>query len=263
MIAGDATIYRSQLKSRAESAAHRLRFALPLLSLTTAREAMAPPRLVLPTEATVAEALQALTGQHLPGAPVIDDDGCFCGRVVVAQLSEAPAENTVGRHVERREQAVDAAETLDTAAERLSTSGTSWLPVLDGDRVVGIDGMSELVGGYRRALATSLHRLTRTGKTVLVEERIADGSEVAGRTIADVPWSPGTVVIAVQRRDELLLVDGRTRLEQGDLVSALTHPDRGGATRQAARHRAARPIPRRTHRTYPARLISSLRRRGG
>jgi Trk K+ transport system NAD-binding subunit len=84
--------------------------------------------------------------------------------------------------------------------------------------------MSELVGGYRRALATSLRRLTRTGKTVLVEERIADGSEVAGRTISEVPWSPGTVVIALQRGDELLLVDGGTRLEHGDLVSALTHP---------------------------------------
>ena len=144
--------------------------------------------------------------------------------MTTAQLGEAPPKETAGQHAERREHAVDATETLDSVSERLSTSGTSWLPVIDGDQVVGIVGMSELVGGYRRALATSLRRLTRTGKTVLVEERIADGSEVAGRTIADVPWSPGTVVIAIQRGDELLLVDGRTRLECGDLVSALTHP---------------------------------------
>jgi H+/Cl- antiporter ClcA len=224
LIAGDATIYRSQLKSRAESAAHRIRFALPLLSLTTAREVMSPPRLVLTAGRQASDALDALGEAHVPGAPVTDAGGGFCGRVSVAQLAEVPAEDTVGRHAERREQAVEASETLDSVAERLSTTGTSWLPVLDGDRVVGIVGMSELVGGYRRALATSLRRLTRAGKTVLVEERIAGGSEVAGRTIAEVPWSPGTVVIAVQRGDELLLVDGATRLEHGDLVSALTHP---------------------------------------
>ncbi|HET8527474.1 MAG TPA: chloride channel protein [Gaiellaceae bacterium] len=224
LIAGDATIYRSQLKSRAESAAHRLRFALPLLSLTTAREAMSPPRLVLPADRTVSDALEALSEVQVPGAPVVDGAGRFCGRVAAAQLAEAPAEDTVGQYAERREHATDAEETLDSVAERLSAGGTSWLPVLDGDRVVGIVGMSELVGGYRRALATSLRRLTRTGKTVLVEARVADGSDVAGRTIAEVPWSPGTVVIAVQRGEELLLVDGATRLEQGDLVSALTHP---------------------------------------
>jgi len=224
LIAGDKTIYRSQLKSRADSAAHRLRTALPLLSLTTAREAMSPPRLVLASDHTVSDALDALSAAHVPGAPVVDGAGGFCGRIAAAQLAEAPAENTIGQYAERREQATDSEETLDSVAERLSTGGTSWLPVLDGDQVVGIVGMSELVGGYRHALATSLRRLTRTGKPVLVEERVADGSDVAGSTIAEVPWSPGTVVIAVQRGEGLLLVDGATRLEQGDLVSALTHP---------------------------------------
>jgi H+/Cl- antiporter ClcA len=240
LIAGDATIYRSQLKSRAESAAHRLRFALPLLSLTTAGEAMAPPRLVLSAGDSVADALLALTEARLPGAPVVDADGRFCGRVAVEQLSEAPPEDAVGPHAEHREDAVERADTLDTAAERLSSSGTSWLPVVDGDRVAGIVGMNEVVGGYRRALASSLRRLTRTGKTVLVEERVADGSEAAGRTIAEVPWSPGTVVIAVQRRDELLLVDGRTRLEPGDLVSALAHPRTEESLR--VRLRGAAPV---------------------
>jgi hypothetical protein len=201
---------------------------------------MAPPRLVLSAGDSVADALLALTEARLPGAPVVDADGRFCGRVAVEQLSEAPPEDAVGPHAEHREDAVERADTLDTAAERLSSSGTSWLPVVDGDRVAGIVGMNEVVGGYRRALASSLRRLTRTGKTVLVEERVADGSEAAGRTIAEVPWSPGTVVIAVQRRDELLLVDGRTRLEPGDLVSALAHPRTEESLR--VRLRGAAPV---------------------
>jgi H+/Cl- antiporter ClcA len=240
LIAGDATIYRSQLKTRAESAAHRLRFALPLLSLTTAKEAMSPPRLVLRADARVADARRALAAAHVPGAPVTTTADAFCGRVSAAQLAAAPGGDPVGRHAERREQAVDAAETLDAVAERLSTTGTSWLPVLAGDAVVGIVGMSELVGGYRRTLATSLRRLTRTGKTVLVEERVAEDSEVAGRTIAEVPWSPGTVVISVERGGELLLVGGRTRLQRGDLVSALTHP----GTEESLRSRLRGAPPR-------------------
>lgn len=224
LIAGDATIYRSQLRTRADSAAHRLRLALPLLSLAAAREAMSPPRLVLAAATPVADARRKLADRSVPGAPVTDDAGAFCGRVSAAELADAPAEDSVGRHAQRRDQAVDVNETLDAVAERLSATGTSWLPVLAGDRVVGILGMGELVGGYRQALATSLRRLTNTGKTVLVEERVAGDSNVRGKTIADAGWPPGTVVISVQRGDQILLVNGSTRLERGDVVTALTHP---------------------------------------
>jgi H+/Cl- antiporter ClcA/predicted transcriptional regulator len=241
LVAGDATIYRSQLQTRADSAAHRLRFALPLLALTTAREVMSPARLVLDADAAVADARAALSDAHVPGAPVANGH-TFCGRVTAAELAHVPDDDPVGRHAARPELAVDGSEPLDTVAERLSTTGTSWLPVLERDRVAGIVGMSELVGGYRRALGASLRRLTRTGRTVLVEERVGDASDLAGRTVAELAWPPGTVVISLQRGGELLLVGGATRVERGDLVSALTHPDaedelrsrlRGGAAPQS------------------------------
>lgn len=224
LVVGEATIYRSQLKTRAESQAHRLRFALPLLSLTTAREAMSPPRLVLDASLPAADAVARLTAARVPGAPVVASDGTFCGRVTAAQLAAERPDLPVGRAAGRSEHSVDAGVTLDAVAERLSTAGTSWVPVLDRDRVVGIVGMTELLGGYRNALRVSLRRLTETGKTVLVEDVVAPQAEVAGRAIADVAWSPGTVVISIQRDGQLLLADGRTRLEAGDLVSALTHP---------------------------------------
>ena len=43
----DDTIYRSQLRSRAESPAHRILTGLPLLAMVTASQAMAPARCVL------------------------------------------------------------------------------------------------------------------------------------------------------------------------------------------------------------------------
>jgi Trk K+ transport system NAD-binding subunit len=53
--------------------------------------------------------------------------------------------------------------------------------------------------------------------------------------VAEVPWSPGTVVIAVQRGGQVLLVDGSTRFERGDVVSALTHPQTQEVLRERLR----------------------------
>ena len=232
LIAGDATIYRSQLKSRAESAAHRLRFAMPMLALTSAGDAMRPPRLVLSGAVPVEEARRLLDEAGVPGAPVVDRQGRFCGRVVKADLAEAAEEETAGRHARDSEVAVDATDTLEVAAERLSTRGTSWLPVLDHDRVVGIVGMTELIEGYRHALRSSLRRVARTGKTALVEAEVDPRSEVVGRTIADVEWSPGTVIVSIQRNGQLLLASGGTELRAGDLITAVTHPMTEAVLRQ-------------------------------
>ncbi|HKT45184.1 MAG TPA: chloride channel protein [Gaiellaceae bacterium] len=224
LMVGDSTIYRSQIKSRAESATHRLRVALPLLSLTTSAEAMAPPRLVLDAGLSAARARELLLHAGLRGAPVEDGNGRFCGTVSLHELAHLPIDATIGQHARSPERGVEADETLDVVAERLTTTGSSWLPVLERDKVVGILGMTELIGGYRRALATSLRRLTATGRTVLVEERVAEGSDVGGRRVSDVEWSPGTVIISIERDGQLLLVNSRTQLEPGDLVSALSHP---------------------------------------
>lgn len=231
LVVGEATIYRSQLKSRAESTAHRLRAALPLLSLTSASEAMVPPRLVLDAGVTTPEARELLLEAGVPGAPVQNQDGSFCGIVSLRQLADLPDGSQLGQHARSPERAVEAGESLDIAAERLSTTGSSWLPVLERDRVVGILGMTQLIGGYRRALAGSFRRLTATGRTRLVEERVAAESEVAGKRVSEVSWAPGTVILSIERNGQLMLVSGGTRLEAGDLVSALSHPQTASTLR--------------------------------
>jgi CBS domain-containing protein len=235
LIVGEASIYRSQLGTRADSTAHRIRFAMPLLSLTAAGEVMSLPRLVLTADTSAAAARRALAEEGVPGAPVLNARGRFCGRVDAGLLQDL--DGRIGKHAAENDLVVETTDTLEVAAERLSTSGTSWLPVLDGDRVVGIVGMRELIDGYRAALSSSLRRLTRTGKTVLVEATVAPASEVVGKTIAEVPWSPGTVVIAVQQDGQLVLASGRTAIAAGDTITALTHP----STEQTLRERLAGP----------------------
>lgn len=83
----DATIYRSQLRSRADSPAHRLQAGLPLLSGVTVTEVMAAPRLVLDYRRHARDALGALRSAGLPGAPVSGHRGVFVGIVTTAGLA--------------------------------------------------------------------------------------------------------------------------------------------------------------------------------
>ena len=64
----DDTIYRSQLKSRADAPAQRLLAGLPLLAAIPTTRAMAKPRVVLGAAASLAEADRALARErHLRG----------------------------------------------------------------------------------------------------------------------------------------------------------------------------------------------------
>ena len=86
----DATIYRSQLKSRAEVPAQRVLVGLPLLSWIPTKRAMPPPRLVLAADLSADEARAALSGAGVAGASVVDEEGRFEGAVLEAQLEGPP-----------------------------------------------------------------------------------------------------------------------------------------------------------------------------
>lgn len=60
LVVGDDQIYESQLRSRADSPAHRAAFGLPLLSLVIIADVMKPPRLVLPADTPTGEACRLL-----------------------------------------------------------------------------------------------------------------------------------------------------------------------------------------------------------
>ena len=79
LVVGDDTIYKSQLRSRADAPAHRAAFGLSLLSTVTVADVMTRPRLILPIDTPVNEATRLLTSQNLPGAPVVTADGELVG----------------------------------------------------------------------------------------------------------------------------------------------------------------------------------------
>ena len=82
----DDTIYRGQLKSRADAPAQRLLAGLPLLAAIPVARAMAEPRLVLTAGQSVDEARQALVRAGVPAAPVVDAASRFEGTVTRTDL---------------------------------------------------------------------------------------------------------------------------------------------------------------------------------
>ena len=77
----DDTIYRSQLKSRADAPAQRLLMGMPVLARIPVRQAMATPRLVITGGTSATTAHRRLTECELAGAPVIDGQGRFEGTI--------------------------------------------------------------------------------------------------------------------------------------------------------------------------------------
>ncbi len=82
----DDSIYRSQLRTRADSEASRLQFGLPLLSLVQVADAATPPRLVLRDDTRLQDARDMMQTSAVPGAPVVDKEGLYLGTVDLSRV---------------------------------------------------------------------------------------------------------------------------------------------------------------------------------
>jgi H+/Cl- antiporter ClcA len=136
---GDDTIYRSQLKSRAESPVQRLLVGMPLLANVVVRDAMASPRLVLSTRISPEEAWRRMTEAGVRGAPVVDETGRYLGvvhRDDGAHLGREPVPELTAL-VEVHVPTVGPTDRLDTALDALSTAPDAWVPVIDEHHQVG------------------------------------------------------------------------------------------------------------------------------
>ena len=220
LVVGEDSIYESQLRSRAESPAHRAAFGLPLLSSVTVADVMTPPRVTLPDTMSVDDATAVLEERRVPGAPVLADDGSFVGVLSLEHtaLPGAPS----GLDVDRSYPTVAPDRSLDAALDAMVSGGIRWIPVVAAGRLVGIVAMNEVIGGYRRALRRSLRLLPDVrGGSVLVEAPVSETSPFAGATVATAPWPRGSFLLSVDRHSQLITPLSDTRLEGGDIVMAV------------------------------------------
>lgn len=231
----DKTIYRSQLANRDEAVAARLKQGLPLLGRVPVEDAMAVPRLVLHEDDRVADAVDRLSAEGIPGAPVIDAQQRFLGTVALADLLSAAANNpgdALRRRVDATAPSVDTSATLDQAIDALPAT-VHWLTVLDDQRHVhGIVAFSDVVRAYHRALRVDARRMSRVASSAgLQDVRVGARSPLVGHRLDEQVLPNGVIVVAVRRSDAMLLGLGAVHLEAGDLVTVLVRPDRQDAIR--------------------------------
>jgi H+/Cl- antiporter ClcA len=237
LVVGDTTIYRSQLRSRRDSPAHRFSFGLPASSAVALHDVLARPRLVLAADIPAERALRQLRERGLPGAPVVNGDGAFIGSVQTRRLEQQVEEGrgtTVGRLADVEAMTVPADAALDAAVDAISTSKGGWVPVLDRDmRVVGIVAGPDLVAGWRMAMRSTIHRFGRAARNVaVVEATVEPGSRADGAGVDRLELPRGAVLVAVHRGADLTFATGDTVLRAGDVVSGFVRPQDEAAFRE-------------------------------
>ena len=244
----DDSIYRSQLRTRADSPARRLSFGLPLLATLKVGDVARPPAMVLGDRALAAQALAALRAAGAAGAPVVDPRGSYVGTVEAGRLARLVAAHpgaTIGAAVDRTTATVAASATLDVGLDALVQAGGGWVPVTGGDRrVVGALLANDLISGYHRTLDSYAGYVYNvTPEALAVEERVGHGSPVAGHQVRDAGLPAGCMVVTVQHRGVLTYATGSTELARGDVISALVPAGEAGRFRQLVRGDDRPPEP--------------------
>jgi CIC family chloride channel protein len=226
---GDDTIYRSQLKSRADAPAQRLLVGMPLLANVPVSQAMAPPRLVVHSRTSLPVARGQIQGSGVPGVPVVDDQGRFEGAVSLADLDQLDDQDahTIDAAVDASAPTVSGSAHLDVALDALTSASQHWVAVLDNDRaVIGTIAMSDIVRGYRLGLLASLRQLDGTDDAAGTHDVEID----ARSSLVDIPLRraglpEGVIVTSVQRGRDLIVPGGDTVLRGGDRLVVIGGPE--------------------------------------
>jgi CBS domain-containing protein len=219
LVVGDRTIYRSQLRNRADSPAHQFRFALPLMASISVSDAVRVPRLVLSADETVGVAAARLTAAGLPGAPVVDHATVLKGSVALDDLLEIDPGRLL-RELDLASFSVPLVDGVDVAVEVLSESHRSWIPVTADERLAGVLSVRDLLAAYRSALAANVRRVRAVDdSSSLVEAEIGDDSTLVGRTVAEARWPRDVVLVSIARADRIIVPRGDVSLQSGDRLT--------------------------------------------
>jgi len=222
----DDTIYRSQLRSRAESPAHRILTGLPLLGAARASQAMAVPRCVVPSSADVATALSMLEASGVEGAPFVGAEGRYVGVVTLEALrraSEEPDPPALASLVDTSFLPIHQDVHLDVVLDTLTSTPQTWVAVVDDERrVIGTIATSDLIASYRRSLQASLRRVSEVSESSgMLDVVVAENSPIVGASLRAAAIPKGVLITAIERGREVIRPTGDTVMCSGDRLMVL------------------------------------------
>ncbi len=242
----DDSIYRSQLRTRADAPARRLSFGLPLLTTLKVADLARPAQVVVENSSSVSDALSKLRAASLPGAPVVDKEGRYVGVVAASRLEEAARsgpENQLDGLVDASLAPLPVASKLDLGLEILFQSGLAWVPVIDDDRKIsGVLSVGDLVRGYNKALdSRSGYMYDITSYALALEARVEKGAPVAGKIVREAGLPSGCVLVWLQHDGVRRHVQGSTEIAEGDVISAIVAADQAREFRRMLRSSQVAP----------------------
>lgn len=225
LVVGDETIYREQLPTRADSPAHRHRFAFPLLSALPARQAVIPVP-VLEPQLDAASALAHLKSEGARHA-VTRLNAAGLAEVQAARLESGAA--TVAEAAVPLPAVIQADWPLDRALDVLSAHERRWLPVVDGDSpgspVIGQIDARSLLRSYRRAASSQVRPLGALTENIeALDAVLSPASPLCHRRLADLQFPAGARIAAVEREGQAIVPRGELILLPGDRVAVTFVP---------------------------------------
>ncbi len=226
----DDTIYRSQLRSRAESPAHRILTGLPLLAMVSAGQAMAPAKSVL-VEPGDAAAFQAqMERDEVGAAPLVDAQGHYVGVITLEALQRAAA-NPDPLDVEGLVDPIFApiheSVHVDVVLDTLTSTPQTWAAVIDDERrVLGTIAISDIVRNYRRTMQANMRRVAELGgSTGISEITVATDSPLVDATLRSTSVPRGVLITAIERGRDVIRPTGATVIKSGDRLMVLGGSD--------------------------------------
>lgn len=187
------------------------------------------------------------TGRH--GFPVLNSDESLYGVVSLEDYrrvaSRTPAPELTVRDIATRDVvSVFPDETVGTALRRMAPRDLSRLPVVaraDPRRLEGVIRRNDIVRAYdvgvlrheeARYRSEALQAVSHA-RAEFVEVAIPPDSSVVGRTIAKIELPRTSVLVSIRRGRDLVIPHGDTRLQPGDIVTALSERETAHEVRAA------------------------------
>ncbi|MGD0114435.1 MAG: chloride channel protein [Dehalococcoidia bacterium] len=172
LVSGNIRIYENQVRTRADSPAHKGEYGIPLVQTITVAEAMRTDVITASPEESIIEAEERIYHNDRRGLPVVED-GRLVGMFTSSDALRARHQGFLRVREAMSHDPIIAypSDSLYTALLRMTKSGISRLPVVEReapDRIVGIISTRDLAAGLEvrvGAVAAEIDRGTAEEKS--------------------------------------------------------------------------------------------------
>ncbi|MCP3997590.1 MAG: CBS domain-containing protein [bacterium] len=212
---------------------------IDLLDTVNVVQVMAPWSEVVRPGMSTQEVQDQLDVHRHHGLPVVNDKDQLVGIITLTDVARTggPSDDvTAAEAMTPNPVTVTESTPVSRAMQRMASLGVGRLPVVDDEdptKLVGMFRRETAVNAYHFALTEATeHELARKRQRLwtrpdaeFFEFHIPGGSRADGTPLKDVRWPQGCTLVAIRRGHAVLVPDGATVLEAGDIITGFGAAD--------------------------------------